>query len=226
MQIVADNNSETVVLLFCGRKHRLGLPLPLIYRWLAGLPASLIYLRDFKGAYFLHGVQSLGPTRDATLTELRRIITSLRGRRIVCYGSSSGVFAALDFGLELGADAVLCMAGFTNLSPEFNIHTRRETNLLAVQSQFPDARLDMRKAYLAVARPPRACIVYRQNNWDDRIQAEHMGELSSATLCGIENCADHNVIKEVILRGKYDGLLDWLVRKQGESSFALHRADN
>lgn len=225
VQVVAKN-SEIVVLLFCGAGHRLGLPLPMVHRWLARLPASLIYLRDFKCAYFLHGVQSLGPTRNATLTELRRIITSLHGRRIVCYGNSGGVFAALDFGLELGADAVLCMAGPTNLSSEFNIHTSRETKSFALQSQFPNAHLDLRDAYSAIARPPRVCIVYGRNSWDDRFQAENMGGLSCVTLCGIENCANHNVITEVIIRGKYDGLLDWLVRKSEDSLIASHHADN
>ncbi len=71
VQIVA-RSSDIVVLLFCSSGHNLGLPLPMIHRWFARLPASLIYLRDFKRVYFFNGVQSLGPSREATLAELRR----------------------------------------------------------------------------------------------------------------------------------------------------------
>ena len=205
---------------------RLGLPLPLIHRWLAPLPASLIYLRDLENVYYLNGVRTLGPSREATLTRLRRIIASLNARRIVCYGVSAGGFAALDFGLELGADAVLCMGGMTNVSPEFNLYTTRQKKFLAVQSRFRDARLDMLEAYSNAARPPRVCLVYGQNNWDDRIQAEHMAGLSSVTLCAIENCKEHNVTVQAIIRGEFDGLLDWLLRASKERSLSQRHGDS
>ena len=35
----------------------------MIHRWLARLPASLIYLRDATRTHYLQGVQSLAPTR-------------------------------------------------------------------------------------------------------------------------------------------------------------------
>jgi hypothetical protein len=228
VQIVA-RNSDVVALLFCGggaiHSFNLGLPLPLIHRWLTRLPASLIYLRDFENVYFLDGVRSLGSSRDATLTELRRIIASLNARTIVCYGISAGGFAALDFGLDLGADAVVCMAGFTNVSPEFNAYTVREKKSLAMRSRFPDACLDMREAYSNAARPPRVCLVHGQNNWDDRIQAEHMAGLSSVTLCAFENCEEHNVIVPAIIREDFDGLLDWLVRAPKEQLLSLPCGD-
>jgi hypothetical protein len=233
VQIVAKN-SDVVVLLFCGgngaeapiHPFRLGLPLPLIHRWLARLPASLIYLRDLENVYYLNGVRTLGPSREATLTQMRRIIGSLNARRIVCYGVSAGGFAALDFGLELDADAVLCMGGMTNVSPEFNEHTMRKKKSVAVQSRFRDARLDMLEAYSNAARPPRVRLVYGQNNWDDRIQAEHMAGLSSVTLHAIKNCKEHNVTVPAIIRGEFDGLLDWLVRASKERSFSQRHGDS
>src|SRR5262249_43349314 len=90
---IVGKNSDVVALLFCGgtaaeasfHPFSLGLPLPLIHRWLARQPASLIYLRDFENVYFLNGVRSLGPSREATLADLRRIIASLNGPRIACY---------------------------------------------------------------------------------------------------------------------------------------------
>jgi hypothetical protein len=218
VQVIA-RNSEVVALVFCGKGGALGIPLPVVYPWLARLPASLVFLRDFRRLYFLQGVQSLGPTIHATLTGLRRIITSLHGRRIVCYGHCAGVFAALRYGLELGADALLCTAGPTNLTPEFNARTPFETRARALKSQVPDACLDMREMYSSAANPPRVCIVYGKDFRDDCIQAEHMSTLSCVTLYGIDDCALHtSLTTEVILRGEFEGLLNWLVRPQEENS--------
>jgi hypothetical protein len=211
VQIVA-RNSELVVLLFCGKAGGLGIPLPMVHPWLAQLPASLVYLRDFRSAHYLHGIESLGPTRDATLTALRRIITSLNGRRIVCFGNCGGVFGALDYGLDLGVDAVLCMSGHTNLMPDSNIPARSAAKALALNVQFPDACLDMRELYSRAENPPRVCIAYGKNFWDDRIQAEHMSTLSCVTPYALEDCAEHNLIVELISRGEFQGLLDWLIR--------------
>jgi len=125
LQIVPHDGAETVLFLFCGNGHRLGMPLALIHRWLAQIPVSLVYLRDFRKLYYLAGVASLGSTRDETLEAMHGIVASLGGKRIACYGSSSGGFAALHYGLDLQAQAVACLSGPTNLSPEFNAHTPR-----------------------------------------------------------------------------------------------------
>jgi hypothetical protein len=216
VQVVA-RNSDLVVLLFTGNAHAPGLPLPLFHPWVAQLPATLVYLRDLRRINYLQGVPSLGPTRAATLSALRNMISSLHGRRIVCYGNSGGVFAALDYGLELGAEKVLCMSGATSLSPASNIHTRYRARALTLKTQFPDLCLDMREAYSRAANPPRVCIVYGKDCWDDRIQAELMSTLSCVTLYGLENCGEHNVITEVIPRGEYENLLNWLIHPPGQN---------
>jgi hypothetical protein len=218
VQVVA-RDSEVVILLFSGKVGGFGIPVPMIHPWFAQLPASLVYLRDFRRAHYLHGVQSLAPTRDATIMALQRIVASLHAQRIVCYGNCAGLFAALDYGLELGADAVLGMSGRTNLTPESNMHTTYEPTALALKSQFPDACLDMREAYSQAEKPPRVCIVYGKNFWDDRIQAEEMNTLPCVTAFGLEDCAEHNLITEVIPRGEFEGLLDWLIRPPEKNSF-------
>jgi hypothetical protein len=183
VQVVA-RNSEVIVLLFCGKAGGIGIPLPMAHAWIAQLPASLVYLRDFRRAHYFHGVKSLGPTREATLMALQCTIDSLHAQRIVCYGNCAGVFAALDYGLELGADAVLCMSGRTNLTPQANSHTTFEPIARGLKSQFPDACLDIREIYSRAQNPPRVCIVYGKNCWDDRMQAEEMSALPCVTVYG------------------------------------------
>src|SRR5262249_48696941 len=155
--------------------------------------------------FYLGGVSSLAKTRGATLTALRGIVASLGGQRIFCYGNSSGVFAALHYGLDLNAKAVLCPGGITNISPEFNSRLAAGGDHTRVSEELPHIRVELRQAYSTGERPPRACIVYAEHNWDDRIHAEHMSGLPSVTLQTVSGSTRHNVVVDLIQRGDYEG---------------------
>jgi hypothetical protein len=211
LQVVARPGAETVILLFCGAAHELGLPVAMEHRWHGNLNASLIYLRDFRRCSYLHGLTSLGTNREATLAEIRRIVASIGARHIVCYGTSAGVFGALSYALALNAEAVLGMSGPTNLTARFTEYSPWEKYRPKVNAEMPNVALDMRPLYACASRPPRVQMVYGQDYWDDRIQAEHMSGLSCVTLHPLEDFFEHNSIVEVIIRRQFEDLLDWLV---------------
>ena len=210
VQIIRRENVETIMFVFCGRFHQAGLPLCMLHRWLGRLPVSLVYLRDFRVLLYLAGISSLGQNHVATLASLRSIVSSLGGQRIVCYGNSGGVFPALHYGLDLDAEAVLCLGGHTNISLEFNSHLRSANFMARLNRQLPDVSVDLHRAYFIAKRPPRARIVYAEHNWDDRLHAEYMSDLPTVTLQAVTGAA-HNVIGNLIDRGEYERLLEWLV---------------
>jgi hypothetical protein len=211
VQVVHRRGTDLVILLFCGGADKFGLPLPMIHRWLGRLPASLVYLRDFQRARYLQGVQSLGPDFATTCAELRRTIASLGGRRLACAGTSGGVFPALYYGHALGAEAILCVAGKTNVSAEFNTFTPRKEDKLDVARRYAHLELDARRLYEALPRPPRISVIYGQEHWNDRRQAEHLGVLDCVTLWPVENYSGHDVTLELIRRDQYERALQWLV---------------
>ena len=216
VQFVPRKNAETVMLVFSGRGiPGLGMPTNMVHRWLGRLPVSLVYLRDLVDAsefsYYLGGIASLGKDRDATLIELRRLVSALGGRRIVCYSNSGGVFGALHYGLDLKAEAVLCLGGATNLSVKFDSGRRMNGAL---------PKVDLRRAYSTAERPPRARIVYAEHHWDDRIQAEYMSGVPAVTLHALSRATGHNVMRYLVKRREYDDHLDWLV-SQGSERDAL-----
>ena len=211
VQIVPRDGSDTVALLFCGRWQRLGLPLALIHRWLGLLPCSLVYLRDIRDMFYLTGVQSLGPSPEAACAELRRVIATLGARRVVCYGSSSGVYGALLYGLMLEAESVLCMAGATCLAGGLGDLVRNRVPMETVRRQLPAAMLDLRQVYAAASSCPPVRIVFGQDSRADRMHAEHMASLPGVVTHALEGCSDHNIVTETIIRGKFDELLQWLV---------------
>ena len=212
LQVVRRENADSVVLLFCGFDHRMGVSLSAMHRWFGRLPASLIYLRDFRSLFYLGGLPSLGGNADETISALRDIIAALDGRRIFCCGCSGGVFAALHYGLVLGAEAVLALAGPINLSAEFNAHLRSAKRVDRLWAEMPWApAIDLRQSYTAAERPPRVLLVYGQNNWDDRLHAEYMEGLPSVSLDALEGEEGHAVNFALIINGLFESKLDWLL---------------
>jgi hypothetical protein len=210
VQIVRRENAGTVLFVFCGRVHQAGAPLCVLHRWFGRLPVSVVYLRDFRVLLYLAGISSLGQNRDETLASLRNIVSSLGGRRSVCYGNSGGSFPALHYGLDLGSEAVVCLSGVMNISPEFNSRLRSANLAARLNRQLPDVSVDLHRAYSVAKQTPRARIVYAEHNWDDRLHAEYMSGLPTVTLQAVPDTA-HNVVGNLIGRGEYEGLLEWLV---------------
>ncbi len=178
------------------------------HRWLSRLPAHLLYLRDFSRSFFVGGIRSLG-YRASTLEALRSILASLAPKRIACFGTSSGVFPALQYGLDLEADAVLALAGTTNLTASFNQHLRRVVDADRIQRAFPDAELDLRPLYERAKRPPATLYVYGAGNWDDVIHSERMFGLPSASFLKLDDFDNHNVTPELIRIGLFTRMLEW-----------------
>jgi hypothetical protein len=214
VQVVARPGAETLVLVFCGVQGRMGGPLALVHRWLGTLPASIAYLRDFSGDFFIGGIRSLGP-RPQTVAALGRLAASLGARRIACCGNSAGVFAALHYGVELGAGSVVGFAGPTNLSAAFNAHLRLAAWTREAEARGLTAGIDLRAAYAAAPRPPQALLVFGAENWDDRIQAEHMAGLSTVRLAKMARYPGHNVVTTLMRTGRLGQVLDHLVAPAG-----------
>jgi hypothetical protein len=210
-QIAARPGADLVILLFCGGAHKLGLPLSMMHRWLGRLPANLVYLRDFNRKRYMQGVRSLGPDLRITCGKLREFIQSLGARRLVCYGNSSGAFPALYYGQELSADRVMCLAGKANLTDEFNAFAPGKHYTADFTRDYAHLVLDARAIYQDLPEPPRVCMVYGQDYWNDRQHAEHMGALPCVTLWPVKHFAGHGATIELIRRHEYQRVLDWMI---------------
>jgi hypothetical protein len=207
VQVVRREGASAAFLVFCGAKHRVGMPLSMFHRWLARLPVSLIYLRDLKGLCYLGGIPELGADLRATVGALRSMIHELGARRTICYGNSVGGYGALRYGLDLAADAVLSMCGVVNLTVPFNRHLHYAKTALKAEVTFPDAQLDLRELYRSAEPRPRAWLAYGARNWDDRLHGEHMAGLDGVTLEPVAGYKGHNSALELIRGGRFDDLL-------------------
>ena len=211
VQVARRGGADAVVLCFCDTLNALGMPLAAIHRWMGRLDASIVYLRDFRRDFYLSGIDGLGSDHPATVAALRELISSLGARRVACYGSSAGVFAALRYGVDLEAQSVLALGGPTNLTLDFNAHLRWGRAARRLHARFPAEALDLRLIFRQARQPPRSLLVYADSDWDDRIQMEWMGGLPSVALRTVDNYDGHNVVIEVVKRGEFESLLEAMV---------------
>jgi hypothetical protein len=208
VQIVRRPDSDAVLLVFCGHGKRVGMPVSLAHRWLGRLPASVIYFRDVRKLAGGIGYPSLGTDRPSTILSLKRLIADLGARKIYTYGNSAGSFAAFHYGVNLGAEAALGLAGPTNLTADFNAPLRPRGSLyLDLAAASPDYAVALRPLLAAGSSGPRVMYVYGSEAAKDRAYAEHIAGLPSVELVPLEGHARHNVVVPVILRGRYPSLL-------------------
>jgi len=202
VQTVARAGANCVLLAFCGRTQRIGMPIDLIHRWFGPLGVHVIYLRDYEGHNYDQGIRSLSGDMASTLLALREIIAGLRVNRIVCYGNSLGSYGALRYALELEAEAALAFAAPTNLLPHFG-------NFIDKQNAEPG--IDLRPLYENKRYTPRVHLVYGERHPFDRAQAVNFRGLPTVTLEMAPDWNHHDVFLHAIFVGRYEPLLRWLV---------------
>jgi pimeloyl-ACP methyl ester carboxylesterase len=206
VQVVRRAGAKTVLLGFAGNGGKMSLPLNLIHRWFARWDVHVIYLRDLVTKLYMRGVTALGSDYAESAAALRTMIGELGAERIVCQGHSAGGFAALRFGLELGAAAVLAFGATT--SPFLN----PDEKTLGWAKRFGvDEGLDLRPLYDRAARTPKARLCYSEANERDAAQARHMQGAPGVTLEPVFNRGQHGVFMPLLKAGRYDELLRELV---------------
>lgn len=105
--IIPDaTNSSTAVLVFSGTNDAVAMPLPVFDRYLTPLDITPIYLRDFSRLRYLSGIRSLAANYQDTIDALRHLLREKNFTRLCTFGNCAGGFAAIRYGVELGAERI------------------------------------------------------------------------------------------------------------------------
>lgn len=200
VQIVRRQGATTVLFAFTGRYGILGLPLSVIHRWFGQAGFHVVYLRDRRDTAFCGGIAPLGRDRSETAGALGRIADGLGAERRVCYGNSSGGFGALLYGLDLSASAVLAVGAATDMTAAA-IDARVGNRIRVAPGP------DLRALYLAAPRRPRVTLCYGEENAEDAHSARHLDGVPGVHLAGIPSYDGHDLVAELIRRGRFGCLL-------------------
>lgn len=204
----AREGGAPIIFVFCGHGQRFAIPLNMIHRWLGALGAHVVYLRDFRKLFYLSGLRSLGTDYAATIHGFRKIIRELGASTVHTMGNSGGVFGAVQVGLDLGAQSVLCLAGNTGLTPRLRSRVAAE---LPKSETFDPALLDLRYRYESSTAYPRMRHIYGDAHKVDRVEAERFKGLEGVELLPLAGWTEHLVIDALIGKDEFVPTLEWML---------------
>jgi hypothetical protein len=221
--LVADAAAATAVLVFTGSNDAVSMPLALFDRYLAPLPITTIYLKDFRRLRFLRGVGSLGEDMPATLAGVRRLLDRRGVKHLCAIGNCDGGFAAIRYGVELGAARILAFGAPTYSPPEFSAAPDQVRNLVRnrLAAAVAADMLDLRP--FLDSRPHRSLIelFYEAEDPWDRAHAEHLAGAPGVRLQPRPGLSNHHLLRRLALASEdFCATLATLLAVSGEEHVA------
>lgn len=210
--------SDTLLVAFGGMRGQVGMPPFEFFKATGEIPVKRLFVRDLRQAWYHRGVPGHGETIDEVGANLLELADANGVERLVTTGNSAGGYAALVFGILLGADAVLCFAPQTVLEPavldEIGDHRWDEQLRELLDADALDPRwADLARALpdaapLSAARErrPRAAVYYDATYDADRFHAERLAAVPGLELHARQGGA-HGLVREMRASGELDSIL-------------------
>jgi tetratricopeptide (TPR) repeat protein len=143
---------------------------------------ALVQVRDTKRQLYINGFGPYYPSREQAFESLRGILSDNGYEQTTTIGFSSGGYAAIRYGLEIGARGALLLSGVTTLSDAWE--TRAHSTLRRVTG----VRLPDYPDLLPILEKNTGFVVhsyYPTGSDPDRLQALHLAGLPRARIFGI-----------------------------------------
>lgn len=197
--------ATTTIFAFGGLRTQLGIPPKEFFRSFEDKPVNVLFVKDFQQCWYMQGL--LGASRDlASTAQVLRDLTPAGTERIRTIGNSAGGFAAIHFGLALGADRVLAFGPQTTVSPEDFKHFAA-TDSRIEEMDFDDGSLDLAQT---LARYPdfsgRIDLYYSDRFPRDAAHAARIADFPSVETHACPHDR-HGVAAWLKEQGRLDGVL-------------------
>lgn len=204
--------SETTVIAFTGRGRRLGISTYFMERVLRDTGVNLIFLFDWRDAFYLAGVDGLGADAAEAASGIGKLADDIGTKKLVCLGQSAGGYAAIYYGEALRADGVIAF----NPVIEPVISGVSHDRICSVLGRTPEpAEIDLRQIYLRSKRPPVTRIVFGADAASDRKSAEYMGGDLGVSLQPVAGIKGHAIVTPLVLSGEFRSVFDSFLQEVG-----------
>jgi len=209
---VVPADSDVTLIAFTGRAMRLDISIYFMQRLLSRFGLNVIYVFDWADAFYFGGVTGLGKNVRQTARSLRTLCRQLDTRRVICFGQSTGGYAAIRYGVELKADGVLSFSPVILPVARRRMldHIARKTGI-RLQRQEADLRAFLERA----DRVPLTRIVYGDGNRFDVRSARHLLGLPNVVEEVLPGVTTHGTVEETTLAGTFPGILESFCREVG-----------
>lgn len=206
------STSGTAVLFFFGYGGGTGTAdAAILDAWPAASGTATIFLRDPQHRFFLRGVPELGNTEEGTAGALRERLGLLGARRLVSAGASAGGFAAIRYGLLLGADMIATFATPTTGRPDEVRRIGDPRGMVVaeqLQREFGPRRIDvLPDLRRGRAVPEGVHLWFGAENRLDAAHAERVGACPGVHLHPLPDCRHHGIIQDLVLDGTMGRIL-------------------
>jgi tetratricopeptide (TPR) repeat protein len=200
VQIIESGGSEQALLVFSGGNDGMAMPLPIFDRFLAPLPAAVVYLKDFRRLNYLLGIGQLAAGYAGTIDALRGIVDRLGARRVSAIGNCDGAFAAMRYGIELGAERVIAFDPPTHHSDEIvpRLEQARNFKRRRLAAAVPDMT-DLRPFLLAANGRTQIEILFREDEARERSHAQHVADAPGVTLVPVAGAPGEAALARFLL---------------------------
>lgn len=205
--------ADTLLVCMSGDEGRFGVPHDYFHRWISGLPAHTLYLRDLSGARYRNGLGVIDGGRDGLIETIVSLARALGVRQTAVVGNSNGAFAALHAGLDIGARRVALF------SPRGNRAGRGldgEAGADARRAALAETVADLEARIASATRRPEILCVHGDGNAIDRDVARAMASLPGLRQLPVRDFNRHNSILIAIYRRRLAALLRWTVGLDAE----------
>lgn len=205
--------AQRAVLVFTGGNDAVSMPLSIFDRYLAPLRLTVIYLKDFKRLRYLLGIQSLSEDYPGTLAALRSMLNRLGVKRVCTMGNCEGGFAAIRYGVELGADRILTF-GAPTFSPDDSLtKVEQARNFMRnrLAAKVPRVMIDLKPFLEAQKYSAQIEFFYEEADPRDCAHARHISGVSGIKLHP-QPGLNHRMLRELALSNDdFSGLLGQLL---------------
>jgi hypothetical protein len=198
-----QRRSESLLIVFVGRDKSFWVSLDMLHRIIRDVAGQAVYLRDFAGVYFLAGIDPYCSYED-TLNGLKGVVEKAGVRKVCLLGLSAGGFAALKYGLDLSADAVLALSPLTDVRHAW---AKPQTQEQFKRYNIPIEWLDILPFYERAERRPEVTIVYGELNQRDDHHARRLAHVPGVRLRQIPELSLHNSFAHLLGTGRFERLV-------------------
>jgi hypothetical protein len=153
----------------------------LLHRFLKPHAVNAVYVRDATRCLHLAGIPGLGDDYASCVARLSNLCAQRGWREVYALGVSAGGYAALRYGLDSGARAVLSFSGPSDLTPDPD-PARRVAEYNTLYKTAPGMAIDLLPLYRRSARRPRLLLCFGEGNAYDAGMARRMAEFRETEL--------------------------------------------
>jgi hypothetical protein len=180
----------------------------MLHQTFKNLNCNVVYVRDHQKLCHMAGLAGMPSVDPSGMTkELRYIHQYLRGTDIVTAGCSLGGYAALRYGLLLGASATLGFSALTNTVMD-KTEMQQNPAVKRLYEHNPLLLEDLLPLYKQASTVPKVTLCYSDDHEIDNRHASHMASLPGLSLLPVPGLADHDTIRHFQSTGGMRFLMD------------------